>query len=140
GGAQRRLETSSIQVGEERRSRVSKPPSPERTIMAIEPFDTVDLIHRKRDRGELTADEIHWLVDAYTRGYVADEQMAAFAMAVFLNGMTPDEIRELTAAMVASGERLDFSGLGKTTTDKHSTGGVGDKITLPLAPLVASFG
>jgi thymidine phosphorylase len=108
--------------------------------MAIEPFDTVDLIHRKRDRGELTADEIRWLVDAYTRGYVADEQMAAFAMAVFLNGMTPDEIRELTAAMVASGERLDFSGLGKTTTDKHSTGGVGDKITLPLAPLVASFG
>lgn len=108
--------------------------------MAIEPFDTVDLIHRKRDRGELTADEIRWLVDAYTRGYVADEQMAAFAMAVFLNGMTPDEIRELTAAMVASGERLDFSGFGKTTTDKHSTGGVGDKITLPLAPLVASFG
>ncbi|MGN6272735.1 MAG: thymidine phosphorylase [Protaetiibacter sp.] len=108
--------------------------------MAIEPFDTVDLIHRKRDRGELTADEIRWLVDAYTRGYVADEQMSAFAMAVFLNGMTADEIRELTAAMVASGERLDFSGLGKPTTDKHSTGGVGDKITLPLAPLVASFG
>jgi len=108
--------------------------------MTVEPFDTVDLIHRKRDRGELTADEIRWLVDAYTRGYVADEQMAAFAMAVFLNGMTSDEIRELTLAMVASGERLDFSGLGKTTTDKHSTGGVGDKITLPLAPLVASFG
>jgi thymidine phosphorylase len=108
--------------------------------MPIEPFDTVDLIHRKRDRGELTADEIRWLVDAYTRGYVADEQMSAFAMAVFLNGMTPDEIRELTAAMVASGERLDFSSLDKPTTDKHSTGGVGDKITLPLAPLVASFG
>lgn len=106
----------------------------------VEPFDTVDLIHRKRDKGELTADEIRWLVDAYTRGYVADEQMSAFAMAVFLNGMTSDEIRELTLAMVASGERLDFSGLGKTTTDKHSTGGVGDKITLPLAPLVASFG
>lgn len=106
----------------------------------VEPFDTVDLIHRKRDRGALTADEIRWLVDAYTRGYVADEQMSAFAMAVFLNGMTSDEIRELTLAMVASGERLDFSGLGKTTTDKHSTGGVGDKITLPLAPLVASFG
>jgi thymidine phosphorylase len=108
--------------------------------MPIEPFDTVDLIHRKRDRGELTADEIRWLVDAYTRGYVADEQMSAFAMAVFLNGMTPDEIRELTAAMVASGERLDFSSLDKPTADKHSTGGVGDKITLPLAPLVASFG
>ncbi len=106
----------------------------------VEPFDTVDLIHRKRDRGELSPDEIRWLVAAYTRGYVADEQMSAFAMAVFLNGMTSDEIRELTLAMVASGERLDFSGLGKTTTDKHSTGGVGDKITLPLAPLVASFG
>ena len=106
----------------------------------VEPFDTVDLIHRKRDRGELTADEIRWLVDAYTRGYVADEQMSAFTMAVFLNGMTSDEIRELTLAMVASGERLDFSSLHKPTTDKHSTGGVGDKITLPLAPLVASFG
>jgi len=106
----------------------------------IEPFDTVDLIHAKRDRRELTADEIRWLIDAYTRGYVADEQMSAFAMAVFLNGMTSDEVREMTLAMVASGERLDFSGLGRTTTDKHSTGGVGDKITLPLAPLVASFG
>ncbi len=106
----------------------------------VEPFDTVDLIHRKRDRGELDAAQIGWLVDAYTRGVVADEQMAAFAMAVFLNGMTPDEVRELTLAMVASGERLDFSGLAKRTTDKHSTGGVGDKITLPLAPLVASFG
>lgn len=106
----------------------------------IEPFDTVDLIHRKRDGGALTADEIRWLVDAYTRGFVADEQMSAFTMAVFLNGMTSDEIRELTLAMVASGERLDFSGIGKATTDKHSTGGVGDKITLPLAPLVASFG
>src|SRR5690606_31142937 len=109
-------------------------------LMTIEPFDTVDLIHRKRDRGELTAAEIRWLVDAYTRGYVADEQMSAFAMAAFVDGMTADEIRELTAAMGASGERLDFSSLAKPTTDKHSTGGVGDKITLPLAPLVASFG
>jgi len=109
-------------------------------MSTIEPFDTVDLIHRKRDGGALTADEIRWLVDAYTRGFVADEQMSAFTMAVFLNGMTSDEIRELTLAMVASGERLDFSGIGKATTDKHSTGGVGDKITLPLAPLVASFG
>jgi thymidine phosphorylase len=109
-------------------------------MSTIEPFDTVDLIHRKRDGGALTTDEIRWLVDAYTRGFVADEQMSAFTMAVFLNGMTSDEIRELTLAMVASGERLDFSGIGKATTDKHSTGGVGDKITLPLAPLVASFG
>ncbi len=109
-------------------------------MSTIEPFDTVDLIHRKRDGGALTADEIRWLVDAYTRGFVADEQMSAFTMAVFLNGMTSDEIRELTLAMVASGERLDFSSIPKATTDKHSTGGVGDKITLPLAPLVASFG
>ena len=107
---------------------------------SVESFDTVDLIHRKRDGGELDAAQIAWLIDAYTRGFVADEQMAAFAMAVFLNGMTPDEIRELTHAMIASGERLDFSALGRVTTDKHSTGGVGDKITLPLAPLVASFG
>ncbi|MDQ1579065.1 MAG: thymidine phosphorylase, partial [Microbacteriaceae bacterium] len=74
------------------------------------------------------------------RGYVADEQMAAMTMAIFLNGMERQEIRDLTLAMIASGETLDFGGLSKRTTDKHSTGGVGDKITLPLAPLVASFG
>ena len=106
----------------------------------IEKFDAVDLIKTKRDGGELSAAQLGWLIDAYTRGYVADEQMSAMTMAIFLNGMTRDEIRELTLAMVASGERLDFSGLSKKTTDKHSTGGVGDKITLPLAPLVASFG
>ena len=108
--------------------------------MAVEPFDVVDLIHTKRDRGTLSTPQIDWLVDAYTRGYVADEQMAAMTMAIFLNGMHRDEIRDLTLAMINSGERLDFAGLGKRTTDKHSTGGVGDKITLPLAPLVASFG
>ena len=106
----------------------------------VEPFDVVDLIRTKRDRGELTAPQIAWLVDAYTRGYVADEQMSAMTMAIFLNGMNAAETRDLTLAMVASGERLDFSGLARRTTDKHSTGGVGDKITLPLAPLVASFG
>ena len=88
----------------------------------------------------LTTEQIGWLVDAYTRGYVADEQMAAMAMAIFLNGMERREIRDLTLAMIASGETMDFSGLAKRTTDKHSTGGVGDKMTLPLAPLVASFG
>ncbi|TPW73526.1 thymidine phosphorylase [Schumannella sp. 10F1B-5-1] len=106
----------------------------------VERFDVVDLIRTKRDRGTLTTDQIDWLVDAYTRGYVADEQMSAMTMAIFLNGMQRDEIRDLTLAMIASGERLDFSGLSKPTTDKHSTGGVGDKITLPLAPLVAAFG
>jgi thymidine phosphorylase len=108
--------------------------------MTVEPFDVVDLIHAKRDRGSLSTEQIRWLVDAYTRGYVADEQMAAMTMAIFLNGMAREEIRDLTLAMIASGETLSFEGLGKATTDKHSTGGVGDKITLPLAPLVASFG
>ncbi|KQQ10483.1 thymidine phosphorylase [Rathayibacter sp. Leaf296] len=106
----------------------------------VEAFDAVDIIRTKRDRGTLSTAQIDWLIDAYTRGYVADEQMAAFAMAVLLNGMERDEIRDLTLAMIASGERMSFDGLGKRTVDKHSTGGVGDKITLPLMPLVASFG
>ena len=76
----------------------------------------------------------------YTSGHVADEQMSAMAMAILLNGMNRREIRDLTQAMIASGERLDFSALPAKTADKHSTGGVGDKITLPLAPLVASYG
>ena len=108
--------------------------------MAIEPFDVVDLIRTKRDKGALSTEQIGWLIDAYTRGYVADEQMSAMTMAIFLNGMERTEIRDLTLAMIASGERMNFDGLSKRTTDKHSTGGVGDKITLPLAPLVASFG
>jgi thymidine phosphorylase len=107
---------------------------------AIEAFDAVDLIHAKRDSGELSTEEINWLVDAYTRGYVGDEQMAAMTMAIFLNGMGRREIKDLTMAMIASGERMSFGALGKPTSDKHSTGGVGDKITLPLAPLVAVFG
>jgi thymidine phosphorylase len=109
-------------------------------VASIEPFDAVDLIKTKRDGGTLSPEQIRWLVDAYTRGYVADEQMSAMTMAIFLNGMSPAEIKDLTLAMIATGETLDFSGLSKPTTDKHSTGGVGDKITLPLAPLVASFG
>ncbi|CAN5387905.1 thymidine phosphorylase [soil metagenome] len=109
-------------------------------MSGIEPFDVVDLIHAKRDGGTLDSAQVAWLIDAYTRGYVADEQMAAMAMAIFLNGMGRQEIRDLTMAMIASGETMDFGSLSKRTTDKHSTGGVGDKITLPLAPLVASFG
>ena len=105
-----------------------------------EAFDAVDLIIRKRDGGLLETAEIDWLVDAYTRGFVADEQMSAWAMAVLLNGMDRREIRDLTLAMIASGDRMSFAGLGRPTADKHSTGGVGDKITLPLAPLVAAFG
>ena len=103
-------------------------------------FDVVDLIRTKRDGGRLSTPEIDWLVAAYTDRYVADEQMAALAMAILLRGMDRTEIRDLTLAMIASGETLDFSGLGKPTVDKHSTGGVGDKITLPLMPLVASYG
>lgn len=108
--------------------------------MSIEPFDAVDVIRAKRDGGAVPEPALRWMVDAYTRGYVSDAQMASFAMAVFQRGMERDEIRVLTDAMIASGERMDFAGLGKRTVDKHSTGGVGDKITLPLAPLVAVFG
>lgn len=105
-----------------------------------EAHDVVDLIRTKRDRGVLTTSEIDWLVDAYTREYVEDAQMAALAMAILLNGMERREIHDLTQAMIASGERMDFSSLPMPTVDKHSTGGVGDKITLPLMPLVAAFG
>ena len=106
----------------------------------VEVFDAIDVIRAKRDGHAVPEDALRWMVDAYTREYVSDAQMAAFAMAVLLNGMDRDEIRVLTDAMIASGERMSFAELPKTTVDKHSTGGVGDKITLPLAPLVASFG
>ena len=114
-----------------------------------EPFDAVDVIRAKRDAGRLSTEQIDWVIDAYTRGAVAEEQMAALAMAVYLNGLDPQELSAWTAAMIASGRRLDFSPIlrspgnpdGKiATADKHSTGGVGDKITLPLAPLVAVYG
>ena len=105
-----------------------------------EPFDAVEVIAAKRDGRSLETAPIRWLVDAFTRGAVADEQMSAWAMAVLLNGMDRREIRDLTLAMIDSGERMSFAGLGRATVDKHSTGGVGDKITLPLAPLVAAFG
>ncbi len=102
--------------------------------------DAVEVILVKRDGGELTESQIDWVIGAYTRGEVAEEQMSALAMAILLNGMTRPEIGRWTAAMIASGERMDFSGLSRPTADKHSTGGVGDKITLPLAPLVAACG
>lgn len=105
-----------------------------------EAFDAVDVISAKRDRAELSDAQIDWVIDAYTRGVVAEEQMSALAMAIYLNGMTPREIARWADAMIRSGERLDFSGLSRPTSDKHSTGGVGDKITLPLAPIVAACG
>ena len=102
--------------------------------------DMVDVIRTKRDGGRLSDEQIAWTVDAYTRGRVGDEQMAALAMAIFWRGMDRAETARWTAAMIDSGERMSLSDLGRPTTDKHSTGGVGDKITLPLAPLVASYG
>jgi thymidine phosphorylase len=102
--------------------------------------DAVEVISAKRDQQELSDSQIDWVIDAYTRGDVADEQMSALAMAILLNGMNRREITRWTAAMIASGERMDFSALSRPTADKHSTGGVGDKITLPLAPLVAACG
>ena len=106
----------------------------------IEPFAAVEVIAAKRDRNELSDAQIDWVIDAYTRGAVADEQMSALAMAILLNGMNSREISRWTNAMINTGERMDWSALDRKTADKHSTGGVGDKITLPLAPLVAACG
>ena len=103
-------------------------------------FDVVDLIRTKRGGGRLAPEEIDWLIDAYTTGVIADEQMSAMAMAVFFRAMDDAELSQWTDAMIASGDRMDFSSLSRPTVDKHSTGGVGDKITLPLAPLVAACG
>jgi thymidine phosphorylase len=105
-----------------------------------EPYDAVDVIVAKRDGAELTDEQIDWVIDAYTRGAVADEQMSALAMAILLNGMSRQETSRWTTAMIATGDRMDFSRLSRPTADKHSTGGVGDKVTLPLAPLVAACG
>ncbi|MFC4124995.1 thymidine phosphorylase [Nocardia rhizosphaerae] len=103
-------------------------------------LDAVSIIRAKRDGGELTDAQIDWVVDGFTRGIVADEQMSALAMAILWRGMTRRETARWTAAMISSGSRMDFTDLPRPTVDKHSTGGVGDKITLPLAPLVAACG
>ena len=105
-----------------------------------ERYTAPEIIALKRDRKVLNDDQIDWVVDAYTRGVVADEQMSALAMAILLNGMERHEISRWTDAMIRSGERMNWSMLNRPTVDKHSTGGVGDKITLPLVPLVASCG
>jgi thymidine phosphorylase len=105
-----------------------------------EKFAAVEIIAAKRDKFELTDDQIDWTVAAYTRGVIADEQMSALLMAILLNGMNNREITRWTQAMINSGERMNWSMLDRPTVDKHSTGGVGDKITLPLAPLVAACG
>lgn len=103
-------------------------------------FDTVEMIRLKRDGGTFTPAQARWLIARYTSGDIAEEQMSALAMAIFFRGMEPAELSAWTQAIIDSGERLDFSGLSRPTADKHSTGGVGDKITLPLAPLVAACG
>lgn len=105
-----------------------------------EKFAAVEIIAAKRDKSELTDEQIDWFIDAYMRNVIAEEQMSAMAMAILLNGMNRREIVRWTNAYINSGERMDWSKLGKPTADKHSTGGVGDKITLPLAPVVAACG
>ncbi len=106
----------------------------------MEAFSATEIIAAKRDRHSLSDPQIDWIIDAYTRGAVADEQMSALLMAILLNGMESREISRWTDAMISSGERMNWSALSRPTVDKHSTGGVGDKITLPLAPLVAACG
>ena len=100
----------------------------------------VDIIQKKRDGLELSNQEIEWLIEGYVAGTVPDYQMSAFAMAVYFKGMTTREISDLTMAMVGTGQQFDLSAISGSKVDKHSTGGVGDKVTLILAPLVASFG
>ncbi|MEY3736879.1 MAG: hypothetical protein RLZZ251_595 [Actinomycetota bacterium] len=109
-------------------------------LKVSEPFAAVEIIAAKRDRQRLHDDQIDWAIDAYVRGVIADEQMSALLMAILLNGMDNAEISRWTDAMIRSGERLSWHELDRPTVDKHSTGGVGDKITLPLAPLVAACG
>ncbi|WP_328294828.1 thymidine phosphorylase [Kineococcus sp. NBC_00420] len=108
--------------------------------MSQQQFAAVDVIRTKRDKGVLSDAQIDWVVDAYTHGVVAEEQMSALAMAILLNGMNRAEVSRWTNAMIDSGSRLDFTDLPRPSVDKHSTGGVGDKVTLPLAPLVAACG
>ncbi|MBK5221910.1 MAG: thymidine phosphorylase [Acidimicrobiia bacterium] len=103
-------------------------------------FDVVDIIRAKRDGHRLTDAQVDWFIEAYTAGAVADEQASALLMAIVWRGMEPDELARWTAAMIASGDRLDLSGVARPTVDKHSTGGVGDKISLILCPLVAACG
>ena len=103
-------------------------------------YSAVDVITRKRDGAVLSEEEISWMLDAYEHGDVAEEQMSALLMAIFFNGLSAQELDTWTDRMIETGERLDLSGLSRPTVDKHSTGGVGDKISLILAPLVAACG
>ena len=103
-------------------------------------MNILDIIAKKRDRKELTKEEIEFFVSEYTKGTVTDYQAAALIMAIYLNGMNSRETTDLTMAMTTSGETLDLSSISDTVVDKHSTGGVGDKITIILMPIIASLG
>ncbi|HEX5672215.1 MAG TPA: pyrimidine-nucleoside phosphorylase, partial [Acidimicrobiia bacterium] len=103
-------------------------------------MNAVEIIQKKRDRIALSDEEVSWLIGSYTSGAVPDYQMASMAMAVFLNGLSDEELTAWTGAMLRSGDVLDFSDLPAPKVDKHSTGGVGDKVSIPLAPMVASLG
>src|ERR671919_396243 len=102
--------------------------------------DILDVIRTKRDGRRLSDEQVRFFVEGYTAGSIADEQAAALCMAILLRDMAPDELAAWTQAMIDSGERLDLSSVGRPTVDKHSTGGVGDKVSLVLVPLVASCG
>ena len=103
-------------------------------------FSVVDLICAKRDGRALVPAEIAWFIDGYTNGRIPDEQASAMLMAIYFQAMDPDELATWTQAMIDSGERLDLSGLDRPTVDKHSTGGVGDKVSLVISPLLAACG
>ena len=103
-------------------------------------MNILEIIEKKRDKKELSKEEIKYFITEYTKGNIADYQIAALIMAIYLNGMTKQETTDLTLAMAHSGKILDLSRLGKTIVDKHSTGGVGDKVSLILLPLIASLG
>ena len=109
-------------------------------MRAVSDFSAVDLICAKRDGRALSPEEIAWFIDGYTDGAIPDEQASALLMAIYFQDMEPDELATWTQAMIESGERLDLSGLDRPTVDKHSTGGVGDKVSLVLAPLMAACG
>src|SRR5699024_12422951 len=100
----------------------------------------VDLIEKKQEHETLTTEEIKWMITGYTNGQIPEYQMSAMLMAIYFQGMTKEELRDLTVAMVKSGDEIDLSAIKGTKVDKHSTGGVGDTTTLGLAPLVASVG
>ncbi|HZG94594.1 MAG TPA: thymidine phosphorylase, partial [Mycobacteriales bacterium] len=103
-------------------------------------MDAVDLIVAKRDGGRLSDEQIRWLMQSYVAGTIPDEQVSALLMAVVWRGMEPAELATWTAEIIASGERLDLSSVGRPTVDKHSTGGVGDKTSLPLTAMIAASG